>query len=75
MRQPGRGVDTQWVQYDWSKPVTTYKVNVYWWMDRGGVAAPASYRVLYWNGKDFRSGRERCRVGSCGRRVQHHHLR
>jgi len=46
-------VDTQWVQYDWSKPITTNKVNVYWWMDRGGVAAPASYRILYWNGTDF----------------------
>jgi DUF1680 family protein len=46
-------VDTQWVQYDWSKPVTANKVSVYWWMDHGGVAAPASYRILYWNGSDF----------------------
>ncbi len=45
--------DTQWVQYEWSKPVTTNKVNVYWWIDRGGVAAPASCRILYWNGTDF----------------------
>jgi len=45
--------DTQWVQYDWSKPVTTNKVNVYWWIDRGGVGAPASCRILYWNGTDF----------------------
>jgi DUF1680 family protein len=45
--------DTQWVQYDWSKPVTTNKVDVYWWMDRGGVGAPKSYRILYWNGSDF----------------------
>ena len=46
-------VDTQWVQYDWSMPVTTNKVDVYWWMDDGGVAAPASYRILYWNGAAF----------------------
>ena len=46
-------VDTQWVQYDWSKPITTNKVNVYWWRDGQGVAAPASYRVLYWNGSEF----------------------
>lgn len=46
-------VDNQWVQYDWSLPVTTNKVDVYWWMDRGGVAAPASYRILYWNGTAF----------------------
>ncbi|HEY4358611.1 MAG TPA: beta-L-arabinofuranosidase domain-containing protein [Acidobacteriaceae bacterium] len=45
--------DTQWVQYDWTKPVATNKVDVYWWIDRGGVAAPASYRILYWNGSDF----------------------
>jgi DUF1680 family protein len=46
-------VDTQWVQYDWSTPVTTNKIAVYWWIDRGGVGAPASYRLLYWNGSDF----------------------
>ena len=45
--------DTQWVQYDWSKPVTTNKVDVYWWMDRQGVAAPKAYRILYWNGSAF----------------------
>jgi DUF1680 family protein len=45
--------DTQWVQYDWSKPVTTNKVDVYWWIDRGGVGAPKSYRILYWNGSEF----------------------
>ena len=45
--------DTQWVQYDWSKPVTTDKVDIYWWADGRGVGLPASYRVLYWNGSDF----------------------
>jgi len=45
--------DTQWVQYDWSKPIATNKVGVYWWIDREGVAAPASCRILYWNGSDF----------------------
>ena len=45
--------DTQWVQYEWIKPVTTNKVDVYWWIDGAGVGAPASYRVLYWNGSDF----------------------
>jgi DUF1680 family protein len=46
-------VDTQWVQYDWSGPVTTNKIEVYWWVDGRGVGAPASCRVLYWDGKDF----------------------
>ena len=44
---------TQWVQYEWTKPVTTSKVDVYWWIDGAGVGAPASYRVLYWNGSTF----------------------
>jgi len=46
-------VDTEWVQYEWSQPVTTNKVDVYWWMDGQGVGAPKSYRVTYWNGSDF----------------------
>src|SRR5580692_3856892 len=46
-------LDVQWVQYEWSKPVTTNKVDLYWWIDGAGVGAPASYRILYWNGSDF----------------------
>jgi len=45
--------DTQWVQYDWSKPVTTDRIDIYWWADGRGVGLPASYRVLYWNGTEF----------------------
>ena len=54
----------QWVQYDWTKPVSTNKIDVYWAIDPprpngppgsgfGRTAAPASYRILYWNGSDF----------------------
>jgi DUF1680 family protein len=46
-------VDTQWVQYDWSRPVTTSKIDVYWWADGRGVGEPASCRVLFWDGKNF----------------------
>ncbi len=46
-------VEPQWVQYDWSKPVTTNRVEVYWWVDGQGVGAPASYKVTYWNGSAF----------------------
>lgn len=45
--------DVQWVQYEWSKPVTTNSVEVYWWVDGAGVSAPASYRITYWNGSSF----------------------
>ena len=45
--------DTQWVQYEWTQPVTTNKVDVYWWIDGQGVGAPKSYQVTYWNGSEF----------------------
>ncbi len=44
---------TQWVQYDWSKPIYTNKVDVYWWADGRGVHAPKACRLLYWDGNDF----------------------
>lgn len=46
-------VDTQWVQYQWSQPITTNKIDVYWWIDGRGVGAPKSCRLLYWNGNEF----------------------
>ena len=45
--------DTQWVQYDWSQPVTANCIDVYWWVDGQGVGAPKSARLLYWDGKAF----------------------
>lgn len=46
-------VDTQWVQYEWSQPVTTDHIDVYWWADGQGVGLPASCRLAYWNGSAF----------------------
>ncbi len=48
---PRRG--TQWVQYDWGRPISTKKIDVYWWDDRRGVRLPEACRLLYWNGEDF----------------------
>lgn len=48
---PRRG--TQWVQYDWSQPISTTKIEVYWWDDRRGVRLPKACRLLYFNGEDF----------------------
>ena len=48
---PRRG--TQWVQYEWSKPISTNKIDVYWWDDRRGVRLPEACRLLYWNGQAF----------------------
>ena len=48
---PAKG--TQWVQYDWSRPISTKKIDVYWWDDRRGVHLPKACRLLYWDGKTF----------------------
>lgn len=45
--------EPQWVEYTWSRPVTTDHIDVYWWADGQGVAAPKSYTVSYWNGSAF----------------------
>jgi uncharacterized protein len=53
-----------WVQYNWSGPVAINHVEVFWAVDRPrpGVLpgsswttmrVPQSYRILYWDGKDF----------------------
>jgi DUF1680 family protein len=44
---------TQWVQYEWTKPISTSAIDVYWWNDRRGVSNPDACRLLYWNGKEF----------------------
>jgi DUF1680 family protein len=46
-------VDTQWVQYEWSQPISTDKVDIYWWIDGQGVGAPKASRLLYWDGAAF----------------------
>jgi uncharacterized protein len=45
--------DPQWVQYEWSQPISTRQIDVYWWADGQGVGRPASCRLLYWDGKSF----------------------
>jgi hypothetical protein len=44
---------TQWVQYEWTQPISTREVAVYWWDDSQGVRLPAACRLLYWNGGTF----------------------
>jgi|GEM_PF-3435385 len=48
-----REIGTQWVQYDWTAPVRTRKIDVFWWDDRAGVRLPKACRLLYWDGKRF----------------------
>lgn len=44
---------TQWVEYDWSQPISTNKIDVYFWADGQGVHLPKAMRVEYWNGNAF----------------------
>lgn len=48
---PARG--TQWVQYEWIRPISTKKIDVYWWDDKVGVRLPKASRLLYWDGESF----------------------
>lgn len=44
---------TQWVQYEWTQPITTAKIDVYWFDDQRGVRLPNACRLTYWDGKAF----------------------
>jgi len=44
---------TQWVQYDWSRPISTNRIDVYWWADGQGVNVPKACRLLRWDGNAF----------------------
>ena len=48
---PTRG--TQWVEYDWSQPISTKQIEVYWWDDNRGVRLPKACRLKYWDGSNF----------------------
>ncbi len=44
---------TQWVEYDWSQPISTKQIEVYWWDDHRGVHLPKACRLKYWDGQNF----------------------
>ena len=39
---------TQWVQYEWSQPVSVNAMDVYWFDDHGGVRLPKACRLFRW---------------------------
>jgi len=51
--QPLAPLRNQWVEYQWSQPVRTSEIEVFWWDWEGTLALPQAYRVTYWDGKDF----------------------
>ena len=44
---------TQWVEYSWNQPISTAKIDVFWFVDHGGVLMPAACRLSYWDGNAF----------------------
>jgi hypothetical protein len=44
---------TQWVQYTWSQPIHTGKIDVYWFDDHNGVRLPKACRITYFDGKQY----------------------
>jgi uncharacterized protein len=63
LHRDGEG-EQPWVQYEWSRPVSIDRVEVYWAVDhpRSGeipgtvwpsLHVPESYRIVYWNGSEF----------------------
>jgi len=53
---PRRGT-TEWIEYAFEKPATVSAVEVYWFDDtgRGQVRVPASWRVLYRDGAEWKA--------------------
>ncbi|GIH15290.1 NEW3 domain-containing protein [Rugosimonospora africana] len=43
----------QWVELDWSQPITTNGSGVYFFDDGGGIGLPTSWTLQYWNGTDW----------------------
>jgi DUF1680 family protein len=51
--RPPQRPSTQWVQYEWTRPVTTGEINVFWWDFENSVKLPYAYRIQYWDGNNF----------------------
>jgi DUF1680 family protein len=45
--------DMQWVEYAWSQPIHTGKIDVYWFDDHNGVRLPNACRLKYFDGQQF----------------------
>jgi len=44
---------TQWVQYEWSRAISTRRMEVYWFDDHMGVRLPKACRLKRWDGSAF----------------------
>ncbi|MBE0675488.1 MAG: glycoside hydrolase family 127 protein, partial [Bacteroidales bacterium] len=51
--RPQQAPQAQWVQYEWTQPVKTGEVAVFWWNWENTLRLPTSYRISYWDGEAF----------------------
>ncbi len=42
-----------WVQYEWTQPINTKEIAVYWWNYNNNIRLPEAYRIKYWDGNNF----------------------
>jgi len=42
-----------WIEYEWSQPVTTSGISVFWWNFENSVRLPRAYKLTWWNGDNF----------------------
>jgi len=61
-RPPVR-LSNQWVEYEWSQPVTTGGIAVFWWNFGNAVKLPQAYRITWWNGSEFEAVRNPAGLG------------
>jgi hypothetical protein len=51
--RPQPRLSSPWVEYDWSQPVRTKEIALFWWDYTGTAHIPITYRIQYWDGKSF----------------------
>jgi len=51
--RPRQALSPQWLQYEWSQPVTTGEISVFLWDFNKNIPLPPTYRITYWDGSKF----------------------
>ncbi|MDH6341842.1 DUF1680 family protein [Parabacteroides sp. PFB2-12] len=46
-------LQNQWVEYEWTQPVKTSEIEVFWWNWDGTITLPEAYRISYWDGTEY----------------------
>jgi DUF1680 family protein len=69
---PKRG-SQEWIQYDFTKPTAVSSVDVYWFQESGNrqIKLPASWRLLYKNGSEWKPVETSDSYGTAADRYNH----